>query len=155
MRSELMVQAYSDDYRPDTVADAEDRLRQLVRLRGKRARFITSEDEERLLEEAVTRLGVPLERARGVLHSETQKGQIALESDLEDTLVDLLKSFSGSHKRLSMRDFEAISSLHAARRRLPIESSRQMVKRLMEEEDITPRAAGLLRSKRWYRRIKT
>ena len=70
-------------------------------------------------------------------------------------MVDLLKSFSGTRKKLSLRDFEVISSLHAARRRIPIETSRQMVKRLMEEEDITPRAAGLLRSKRWYRRIKT
>lgn len=150
-----MGSAYTDGYRTETDTDTEDRLRQLVRLRGSRARVITSEDEERLLEEAVTRLGVPLERARGILHSETQNGQIALESHLEDTLVELLKSFSGTHEKLSRRDFEAISSLHAARRRIPIEASRQMVKRLMEEEDITPRAAGLLRSKLWYRRIKT
>ena len=150
-----MGPAYSDSYNTDAGTDAEERLRQLVRLRGKRARVITSEDEERLLEEAVTRLGVPLERARGVLHAETQNGQIALESDLEDTLVDLLKSFAGTRKRLSRRDFEVISSLHAARRRTPIETSRQMVKRLMEEEDISPRAAGIMRTKRWYRRIKT
>lgn len=150
-----MGPAYGDGYSTDPIAEAEERLRQLVRLRGKRARVISSQDEERLLEEAVTRLGVPLERARGVLHSETHNGQIALESDLEDTMVELLKSFSGTRKKLSLRDFEAISSLHAARRRIPIETSRQMVKRLMEEEDITPRAAGLLRSKRWYRRIKT
>ena len=149
-----MGPAYSDSYNTDAGTDAEERLRQLVRLRGKRSRVITSEDEERLLEEAVTRLGVSLERARGVLHAETQNGQIALESDLEDTLVDLLKSFAGTRKRLSRRDFEVISSLHAARRRISTETSRQMVKRLMEEEDITPRAAGLLRSRRWYRRIK-
>jgi hypothetical protein len=150
-----MGSAYSDGYRTDTDTDTEDRLRQLVRLRGGRARVISSEDEERLLEEAVTRLGVQLERARSIIHSETQNGQIALESDLEDTMVELLKSFSGTHEKLSQRDFEAISSLHAARRRIPIEASRQMVKRLMEEKDITPRAAGLLRSKRWYRQIKT
>ena len=149
-----MGPSYGDSYHIDETADAEERLRQLVRLRGKRSRVITSEDEERLLEEAVTRLGVSLERARGVLHAETQNGQIALESDLEDTLVDLLKSFAGTRKKLSRRDFEVISSLHAARRRISTETSRQMVKRLMEEEDITPRAAGLLRSRRWYRRIK-
>ena len=62
-----MGPAYGDGYSTDPIAEAEERLRQLVRLRGKRARIISSQDEERLLEEAVTRLGVPLERARGVL----------------------------------------------------------------------------------------
>jgi hypothetical protein len=139
----------------EDIFDAEDRLRQLVRLRGQRGRVISAADEERLLEEAVTRLGVSLERARGVLHAEMQRGQISLESDLEDTVAELLKSFAGPRKKLSRRDFEMIANLHATQRKTPIESARAMVKRLMEEEDISPRAAGILRTKRWYRRIKT
>lgn len=138
----------------EDIFDAEDRLRQLVRLRGQRARVISAADEERLLEEAVTRLGVSLERARGVLHAETQRGQIALESDLEETVAELLKSFAGPRKKISRRDFEVITNLHSAQRKIPIETARAMVKRLMEEEDISPRATGILRSKRWYRRIK-
>ena len=145
----------ADAYFELQLADAEDRLRQLVRLRSQRGRVLTSADEGRLLEEAVTRLGVSLDRARGILHAETQNGQIALESDLEDTAAELLKSFAGSRKKLSRRDFEAISSFYAGQRRIQIDAARQMVKRLMEEEDIAPQAAGILRSKRWYRRVKT
>ena len=117
--------------------------------------MISAAEEERLLEEAVTRLGMSLERARGVLHAEMLRGQIPLESDLEDTVAELLKSFAGSRKKLSRRDFEVIANLHAAQRKIQIESARAMVKRLMEEEDISPRAAGVMRTKRWYRRIKT
>lgn len=135
--------------------DAEDRLRQIVRLRSQRGRVITSVDEDKLLEEAVTRLGVSLDRARGVLHSEIRNGQIALESDLEDIVGQLLKSLAGPDRKLSRRDFEAAVNFYAARRKVSIENSRQAVKRLMDEEGISPKRAGLLRSNRWYRRIKT
>ena len=145
----------SNGFVDEDIFDPEDRLRQLVRLRGQRGRVISAADEERLLEEAVTRLGVSLERARGVLHAETLRGQIALESDLEDTVAELLKSFAGSRKKISRRDFEVIANLHSSQRKIPIETARAMVKRLMDDEDISPRAAGILRSKRWYRRIKT
>lgn len=142
------------DYPDDNGPAAEDRLRQLVRLRSQRGRVLTAVDEDKLLEEAVTRLGVSLDRARGILHSELHNGQIALESDLEDTVSQLMKSLAGTGKKLSRRDFEAVANFHAARRKVPLETSRQAVKRLMEEEGISPKRAGLLRSKRWYRRIK-
>ena len=151
MRAPYHGNGYIDEH----TFDADDRLRQLVRLRGQRGRVISAAEEERLLEEAVTRLGMSLERARGVLHAEMLRGQIPLESDLEDTVAELLKSFAGSRKKLSRRDFEVIANLHAAQRKIQIESARAMVKRLMEEEDISPRAAGVMRTKRWYRRIKT
>lgn len=135
--------------------DMEDRLRQIVRLRSQRGRVITAADEDKLLEDAVTRFGVSLDRARGVLHSEIRNGQIALESDLEDTVSQLVKSLAGSGKKLSRRDFEAAVSFYAARRKIPLESSRQAVKRLMEEEGIAPKRAGFMQSKRWYRRIRS
>lgn len=134
--------------------DGEERLRQLVRLRAQRGRMLTTADEDRLLEEAVTRLGVPLNRARGILLSETESGEIALETNLEDTIVDLMKSLAGPKKRLSRRDFEAVAAFHAARCRRPLDASRQAVKKIMEEEDISPRRNGILATKRWYRRIK-
>ena len=81
-----MGPAYSDSYNTDAGTDAEERLRQLVRLRGKLARVITSEDEERLLEEAVTRLGVPLERAR-VTHADVADGA-TLRLEMGDTPAD-------------------------------------------------------------------
>jgi hypothetical protein len=151
MRAPYHGNGYIDEH----TFDADDRLRQLVRLRGQRGRVISAAEEERLLEEAVTRLGMSLERARGVLLAEMQRGQIPLESDLEDTVAELLKSFAGSRKKLSRRDFEVIANLHASQRKIQIEAARAMVKRLMEEEDISPRAAGIMRTKRWYRRIKT
>lgn len=142
------------DYSNGSSDEAEDRLRQLVRLRSQRGRVLTAVDEDKLLEDAVTRLGVPLDKARGILHSELERSQIPLESDLEETTMDLMKALAGNRKSLSRRDFEAIANFHAARRKIPIEASRQSVKRLMEEEGLSPKRAGLLRTKRWYKRIK-
>lgn len=134
--------------------DGEDRLRQLVKLRTQRGRVLTAADEDRLLEEAVTRLGVSLERAHGILHAETQNGRIERESHLEETVADFIKSVAGSKKKLSRRYFEAMASYYASRRKVSLELARQAVKRLMEEDGIAPERAGVLMSKRWYRRVK-
>lgn len=135
-------------------SDAEDRLRQLVRLRTQRNRVLTTKDEDRLLEDAVTQLGLPLDRARGIILSETGNGEIEVETDLEDTISDLLKSLAGPKKRLSRRDFEAVAAFHSTRCRRSVEDSRSAVKKIMDEEDIVPRRAGILATTRWHRRIK-
>lgn len=145
---------HAAEYSISSSDDAEDRLKQLIRLRSQRGRVLTAADEDKLLEDAVTRLGVPLDKARGILHSELEKGQISLESDLEETTMELMKALAGDRKALSRRDFEAVASFYASRRKVPFEASRQSVKRLMEEEGISPKRAGILRTKRWYKRIK-
>jgi hypothetical protein len=144
----------ADNYSNVEPMDAEDRLRQLVRLRGQRGRVLTAADEDRLLEEAVTRLGVSLERAQGILLAETSHRQIALETGLEETASQLIEAIAGKRKKLSYENFEAIAHFYATQRKISIDSSRQMIKRLMEEEDISPAGTGLLMSTRWYRRIR-
>lgn len=135
-------------------ADAEDRLRQLVRLRTQRNHILTTADEDRLLEDAVTQLGLSLDRARGIILSETGNGKVELETDLEETIADLLKSLAGSKKRLSRRDFEAMVAFHSVRSRRPVPESRLAIKKIMEEEDILPRRSGLVPTTRWHRKIK-
>lgn len=148
-----MLRNRNDTTYPGT-ADAEDRLRQLVRLRTQRNHILTTTDEDRLLEDAVTQLGLSLERARGIILSETGNGKVELETDLEETIADLLKSLAGSKKRLSRRDFEALAAFHSSRSKRPVVESRLAVKKIMEEEDIAPRRSGLMATTRWHRRIK-
>lgn len=145
----------TDSYSKLDPVDAEDKLRQLIRLRGQRGRILTAADEDRLLEEAVTHLGVPLDRAQGVLLAETSHRQIALETGLEETAAQLIKALAGSRKKLTYQNFEAIANFYASQRKIPLETSRQMIKRLMEEEDISPAGKGFFMSTRWYRRLRS
>ncbi|MEI7601425.1 MAG: hypothetical protein WCJ41_19180 [Aestuariivirga sp.] len=133
----------------------EERLRQLVRLRTQRGRVLTAGDEDKLLEEAVTRLDVSLSRARGVLYAEMQNGNIELETDIDDRMQELVKSVAGAKDRLSRHDFERIAVFYASRLKSPVEACRQKVKKIMEDEGISPRRAGFIPSRSWYRRIKS
>lgn len=132
----------------------EDRLRQLVRLRAKRGRILTAADEDKLLEEAVTRLDVSLDRARGVIYAELQNSNIELETDIDENMQELAKSIAGSKERLSRADFERIATFYASRLKTPVETARRKLKRIMEEEGISARRAGVIPSRSWYRRIK-
>lgn len=132
----------------------EERLRQLVRLRTQRGRVLTTDDEDKLLEEAVTRLDVSLNRARGVLYAEMQNGKIELETDIDDRMQELVKSVADAKGRLSRRDFERIAIFYASRFKIPVETCRQKVKKIMEDEGISPQRAGFIPSRSWYRRIK-
>ena len=128
----------------------EERLRQLVRLRTQRGRVLTTDDEDKLLEEAVTRLDVSLNRARGVLYAERQNGNI----ELDDRMQELVKSVADAKGRLSRRDFERIAIFYASRFKIPVETCRQKVKKIMEDEGISPQRAGFIPSRSWYRRMK-
>lgn len=132
----------------------EDRLRQLVRLRAQRNRVLSAADEDKLLEEAVTRLDLSLDRARGVLYAEIQNNNVCLESDLDERVQELVTSIAGVKERLSRRDFEQIAAFYASRLKVPAETARKKLKRIMEEEGIAPKRAGLIPSESWYRRIK-
>jgi uncharacterized SAM-dependent methyltransferase len=88
------------------------------------------------------------------LLAETSHRQIALETGLEESATQLIEALAGNRKKLTYQNFEAIAHYYAAQRKIPVDVSRQMVKRLMDEEDIKPAGTGLFLSTRWYRRIR-
>lgn len=132
----------------------DDRLRQLVRLRSQRGRVLSAADEDKLLEEAVTRLDLPLDRAQGIIYAELRNNSISLESDIDNRMLELLTSIAGAKGRLSRRDFERIAAFYASRLKVPVEVTRKKLKRIMEEEEIRPMRAGLIPSRSWFRRIR-
>ncbi len=135
-------------------SSGEARFLELVRLRTMRNKVLSAQAESELLNDAVSRLGVPLNRARGILLSETDSSRIELESDLDDMAVGMLTSMAAPKSKLSSKDFDLVVRFYSMRVRKTEADARLKVKRLMEENAIAPKPRGLFRSLRWYRRIK-
>ncbi len=132
----------------------EERFRELIRLRTMRSKVLTAADEAELLNDAVRRLGVPLNRARSIMLAEADTKSIELESDLGDTAVAMMKSMASPKGKLSRTNFELIVQFYKSRMRGTDEQAKTRIKQLMLENAIEPKPNGLLRSLRWYRNIK-
>jgi hypothetical protein len=142
-----------------TIADAPERARfaEYAKLQMQNRRFLDREQERRLLEDALTRFGLGLEDATGLVRAAAQDGQVALEAELGASARQLLKTLADKRGRVARADFERAVGFYRARAGggvTPVET-RQRLKRLMEEMDLHPKPAGrLLRSRRWYRVIE-
>jgi hypothetical protein len=136
-----------------TSSIGENRFQELIRLRTLRNKVLSAKDETQLLTEAVSNLGVTLDKARGILLSEVDNRQIELESDLDDVMLGMIGSMSDHRSGLSERNFDMIAKYYAQRSKKVEPLARMRVKEIMEENGIEPRGSGWLRSRRWYRRI--
>lgn len=134
------------------------RFTELVKLHMQGRRFIDREQERKLLEEGVSRHGLTLEEALGVVRSHAEADEIALEGELGRSGGQLLKTMADQRGRVSRDDFSKVANFYRARAgaSLTQAEAERRVKRLMEELDIQPKPSGrILRTRRWYRAIET
>ncbi len=142
---------------PHAETNPRNRFAELVRLHTQGRRFIPEEQERRLLEEAVTRYGLSLDEATGMLRAEANQGEAALERELSGSVAQLLRTFSDRRGRIRREDFQKAVAFYRARagQALPPAEAERRVKRLMEENDLQPARSGrLLPNRRWYRAIE-
>jgi hypothetical protein len=136
---------------------ARSRFAELVKLQMQGRRFLDREQERKLLEEGLTRYGLTLDEATGMLRGAAQEDAIALEGELGAASRELLKTLADRRARVAQGDFHRATAFYRARAGggLTEAEAKRRVKRLMEELDLKPRPAGwLLRSRRWYRAIE-
>jgi hypothetical protein len=137
---------------------ARGRFAELVKLQLQGRRFLDRDQERRLLEEGLTRYGLTLEEATGLLRGAAQDDRIALEGELGAASRELLKTFADRRDRVARGDFARAVAFYRARAGggLSEVDAQKRVKRLMEELELRPRPSGfLLRTRRWYRAIET
>jgi hypothetical protein len=133
---------------------SEARFRELVRLRLLREKVLSIETETDLLKDAVANLGLSLNRARGVIVDEVDGARVEIESDIDDAAGGMLSSLVANGNRVAYRDFEIVAKYYSRKAGKNIEAARESTKRLMLENSMEPKPSGLLRSTRWFRRIK-
>lgn len=141
-----------------TVTDTPPRGRyaDLVKLQLQGRRFLDRDQERRLLEEGLTRYGLTLEQASGLLRSAAQDDEIALEAELAASSRELLKTLADRRGRIAREDFGRAVAFYRARAGggLTEAEAQTRVKRLIEELGLQPKPQGrILRSRRWYRAI--
>lgn len=132
------------------------RFTELVKLQTQGKRFLDRDQERKLLEEGLTRYGLTLDEAQGLLRGTMQDGDIALEGELGASSRQLLRTLADRRNRVARDDFGRAVAFYRARAggELTEAEARRRVKRLMEELDLQPRPSGrILRSRRWYRAI--
>jgi hypothetical protein len=142
-----------------TIADTPPRGRyaELVKLQLQGRRFLDRDQERKLLEEGLTRYGLTLDQASGLLRGAAQEEEIAMEAELGASARELLKTLADRHQRVAREDFGRAVAFYRARAGGGVTEAeaQQRVKRLMEELALQPKAAGrVIRSRRWYRAIE-
>jgi ribosomal protein L16/L10AE len=81
--------------------------------------------------------------------------RVEMESDIDDAAAGMLSSLATNGNRIAYREFEIVAKYYSKKSSKNIEAARENVKRIMIENSMEPKPSGLLRSTRWYRRIKT
>jgi len=132
------------------------RFGDLVKLNGLGSRFIDRARERHLLEEGVTRFGLTLDEARGVLRSVAEDNSYVFESESGKRNQQLMTRHAGKHGLISKGQFRRTTQIlrDFSENTINEAEARRQLKRIMIDNGWRPRRAGLLRSRRWFRQIE-
>jgi len=145
-----------DDLSRRGAEDPARRFADLVKLSGLQTRFIDRAQEQRLLEDAVTRFNLTLDEARGILRSVAEDLGYTFETETSRRIQQVLARHAGRRGFVSRSQFTSTAQVlrdFSSNTISEIEARRQL-KRVMMENGWQPRRAGLLMSRRWYRQIE-
>lgn len=132
------------------------RFADLVKLNGLGRRYIDREQERHLLEEGVTRFGLTLDEARGVLRSVAEDNSYVFESEAGRRIQQLMSRNAGKKGKISRAQFNRTVELlrDFSDNTINEAEARRQLKRIMIDNGWRPRRAGLLRSRRWFKRVE-
>jgi hypothetical protein len=132
------------------------RFADLVKLNGLGRRFIDRDRERHLLEEGVTRFGLTLDEARGVLRSVAEDNNYVFESEAGRRIQQLMSRSAGKSGKISRAQFRRTVELlrDFSDNTINEAEARRQLKRIMIDNGWRARRAGLLRSRRWYKQIE-
>jgi hypothetical protein len=136
-------------------SDASDRFAEVVELRVMGKDFLGADEEIALLEVGVRTYGLPLAQARGIVSKVADDNDVALARELEKGVEQWVKTAAGRNKRLGRRQFDEMVATYetGAHGEMSKDEIKKRVKALMDRNEVEPKRAGLLRSRRWYNRI--
>lgn len=137
--------------------DPARRFADLVKLSGLQSKYIDRSQEQRLLEDAVTRFGLGLDEARGILRSVAEDLGYTFETETSRRIQQVLARHAGRRGYVSRSQFD--NTAHVLRdfsaNTITEAEARKQLKRVMADNGWRPRRAGMFWSRRWYRAIDT
>ena len=130
---------------------------EFVRVLARAAGIIVSDDERNLLQEGLRHFGVQSEEGRWILLGVAADERVGVESMLDRRITEVLGRFAGSDGKLGKREFEDAVEIYRgwANNRMSEDDVRKKLKKIVKKNNWRAKRQGLLRSGRWFNRIKT
>jgi hypothetical protein len=132
-----------------------EKLADLIRIHAISGDVITREDEMQILKDAITRFGMTLDDATGVMLSVAAENKIALVSNAEQQVELLMEQFVRGGK-IGMKEFEDAVAIYKRLTNggVPGPAIRKRVKQIVEGRGWKCRKSRwLLGSRKWFKRI--
>ena len=130
---------------------------EFVRVQARAAGIVAGDDERDLLQEGLRHFGVQSEEGQWILLGVAADEGVGVESMLDRRIADVLGRFAGSGGKLRKREFEDAVEIYRAwaNNRMSDDDVRKKLKKIVKDKNWKARRQGLLRSGRWFNRIKT
>jgi hypothetical protein len=134
-----------------------ERFRDFVALHLDSGKILTEERERSLIGEGIAKFKLEGDAARGIVAVTASTGCQVLERDLSRTMLAIMHGLAGKRAAIDKRRFaQGVVILQALTAGAMTEAqARGWLKRLIEKAEFKIRRSGLLRRRRWFRRIKT
>jgi hypothetical protein len=118
--------------------------------------FLSREEERTLLQEGMTRFEIDYDEARWILTGVAAEHETALERDLDRTMAAVLARFAETNDKITKNEFEDAVQIYRqlSKNAVPEDQIRSHVKAIVQERNWRPARRGLLRSRRWFSKIK-
>lgn len=126
-----------------------------VRIHAISGKLITRDDEMKVLKEGITRFGMNLDEATGVLLSAAADRRIALVSQAEEHLATMLEQLV-KRSKIGQKEFDDVCAVYAKLTNgiLPTPEIRKRIKQMVQERGWNGRRTHwLFGSRKWFKRI--
>ena len=134
------------------------RFGEFVKAHGFDDGFIDREEEKRILQEGVARFGIGLSDGQAIMLGVASAFDYAIERNADSHIRELLAHYAGRSGRISRNDFHDCAAVYKVLTKGTVTDYeiKRRLKAIMEEKGWRPRPTGLLlRTRKWYREIKS
>jgi hypothetical protein len=139
---------------PDNGKDRT-RFAEYVKLQAVDRGFLSRNEEKMLLQDGIARFNVDYDEARWILTGVAAEEQVALERELDRTIAVVLARFAGTNDKITKDEFDDAVQIYKTLSKdgLPEDAIKKKMKVIVSDNKWRPARKGMMRSKRWYRRI--
>jgi hypothetical protein len=131
------------------------RFAEYVKLQAGDRGFLSRNDERVLLQDGIARFNVDYDEARWILTGVAAEEQVALERELDRTITAVLARFAETNDKITKNEFDDAVQIYKTLSKdgLPENDIKKKMKTIVSDNKWHPARKGMMRSKRWYRRI--
>jgi hypothetical protein len=137
--------------------DGKDRTRfaEYVKLQAADRGFLSRNEEKVLLQDGIARFNVDYDEARWILTGVAAEEQVALERELDRTIAVVLARFAASNDKITKEEFDDAVQIYKTLSKdgLSENDVKKKMKAIVSDNKWRPARNGMMRSKRWYRKI--